>query len=540
MKKSISILLFVLVQCSLSAQVPPEWVRFFNGTDDWHDMGTSVATDDEGNVYVGGVTVKYSTNTSDYLIIKYNPAGEQLWYQTYNGAGNNEDMVTAIAVDDVGDVYLTGASDQGATDKDFVTQKYTSGGSLVWTGIYSGLGQDDTDWARDIEVGDDGYVYVTGSSAGYSSSMWTDFATIKYSASGDTIWTRRLGGSGMPNDVATELAVDLYGNVYVTGYVEADVDQRYNYATVKYRPNGDTAWVRTYNGTGSDEDRAYAIAVDDDGNVFITGASWGIYYDDYATVKYDSNGVEQWVARYNGPSNSYDKAFDLALDYGGNVYVTGYSGGTDGNNDFCTIKYNSEGGEVWVARYNGPGNLVDIALGLTRDIAGNIYVTGYSVNPPSPYISTTDLVTVKYTAGGMEQWVSRYDGPGTNDDQGTAITADPDGNVFVVGQTEYYGQQNESDVLTLKYATSIGLEEDLAIRGMSVFPNPSDEIIFISSKEKIECIDIYNMLGEKVCSRTTQYTLNNYPIDLSDLKSGIYFLRINDGIKPYQQKIIVM
>ena len=190
--------------------------------------------------------------------MKYNPAGGQLWSQVYNGTGNWEDNVNAITVDDDGDVYVTGGSDEGATGRDMVTVKYTSSGAFAWKSAYSGLGQDDDDWGSYIAVDADGYVYVTGPSAGYSSSMWTDFATIKYSPGGDTIWMRRLGGPGMPNDRPTALAVDDFGCVYVTGYFEGDVSQRFNYATVRYRPNGDTAWVRIYNGTGSDDDGAHA------------------------------------------------------------------------------------------------------------------------------------------------------------------------------------------------------------------------------------------------------------------------------------------
>lgn len=540
MKKVNIFLILMLIRISMTGQVAPEWVQFYNGSSDWHDLGTSVAVDQSGNVFVGGATVTLQNNTSDFLIMKYNASGERQWVQTYNGDGNYEDMVTAIAVDNAGDVYITGPSDQGATDKDFVTVKYTSAGTFVWKAVYSGLGMDDVDWARDIAVDNDGYVYVTGSSAGYSSSMWADFATIKYTNNGDTVWTRRLGGSGMPNDVANELAVDTYGNVFVTGYFEADVSQRYNYATVKYRGNGDTAWVRTYNGTGSDEDRAYAIDIDNAGNVYITGASWGNYYDDYATVKYDSNGVQQWVARYNGPASANDKAFDLVVDESGNIYVTGQSGGLDGGDDFCTIKYNNNGGEEWVARYNGPGNLGDYALGLTLDSQGNIYVTGYSVNPPSPYISLTDLVTVKYNSSGTELWAHRYDGPGSNDDQGTVITADKDDNIFVVGKTEYYGQQNESDVVTLKYASTNSIGEDLTVNDMHVYPNPSDGRIYISGIRDFDKIEVFNLFGESLFIENIMMTNSDaIKVDLSHLVNGIYFLRMTDGSEQFVTKIIV-
>ncbi len=438
MRTFFNFLALVLFPLLLFPQVQPEWSMVYNGADDYFDNGIAITADPQGNVLVGGVSVSITNGAPDYVTIKYNASGVKEWSQVYNGTGNYEDNLTAVATDSEGNVYVTGGSYEGSSRKDFVTIKYTSSGAFAWKSVYKGLNVDNDDVATDIVVGQDGSVYVTGSSAGFSSSMWTDFATIKYTPGGDTVWTRRLGASGMPNDRATAIAVDQYGFVYVTGYVEADVSQRYNYATVKYKPNGDTAWVRTYNGAGSDEDRAYAIAVDDDRNVIITGASWGSFYDDYTTVKYDSNGVQKWVARYNGPANSYDKAWDLKLDNQGNVYVTGESGGAGGNYDYCTIKYNGGGGEEWVARYNGPDNLDDVASSLAVDNQGNICVTGYSKNAPSPYISTTDIVTIKYNTAGQEQWIHRFNGPGDNDDNGTAIVTDNSGNIFVTGTSEYY------------------------------------------------------------------------------------------------------
>jgi hypothetical protein len=122
-------------------------------------------------------------------------------------------------------------------------------------------------------------------------------------------------------------------------------------------PPSDTvhqAWVRRYNGPGNGQDSATAMAVDSTGNVYVTGASSGSGTDlDYATIKYNSAGQQQWVARYNGPGNSTDVAFAIAVDGVGNVYVTGTSVGSDIFGDYATIKYNSAGQRQWVARYNG-------------------------------------------------------------------------------------------------------------------------------------------------------------------------------------------
>jgi len=106
-------------------------------------------------------------------------------------------------------------------------------------------------------------------------------------------------------------------------------------------------WVSHYaSGFLPVEDRATAVAVDGSGNVYVTGYSRGSSTsDDYATVKYNASGIQQWVARYNGPANvnANDRATTLAVDAAGNVYVTGYSRGSGTSDDYATIKYNASG-----------------------------------------------------------------------------------------------------------------------------------------------------------------------------------------------------
>ena len=112
----------------------------------------------------------------------------------------------------------------------------------------------------------------------------------------DTAWVRRYNGSVNGHDYATDIAVDGSGNVYVTGF-SAGSGTTYDYATIKYHPTGDTAWVRRYNGPGNFIDHGNAIAVDGSGNVYVTGSSYGSGTDyDYATIKY----FQFWCGDANG------------------------------------------------------------------------------------------------------------------------------------------------------------------------------------------------------------------------------------------------
>ncbi len=155
-------------------------------------------------------------------------------------------------------------------------------------------------------------------------------------------------------------------------------------------------WVVRYDGPASDYDRARAIAVDDAGNVYVTGYSDGLgTHDDYATVKYSTSGVEQWVARYDGLASGVDEPNAVAIDDTGNVYVTGYSAGSGTGYDYATVKYNPSGTEQWVARYDGPESYWDIAYAMAIDGAGNVYVTGRSCSSETSW----DYTTVKYSQG---------------------------------------------------------------------------------------------------------------------------------------------
>src|SRR5262249_23549763 len=129
-------------------------------------------------------------------------------------------------------------------------------------------------------------------------------------------------------------------------------------------------------------------------NVYVTGesAASDVGPFNYATVKYNSDGQEQWAARYDGPGNGDDEATGIALDRSGNVYVTGSSAGLV-DTDYATVNYDSSGQERWVARYEGLGNGDDIARAIVVDSLANVYVTGGS------HLPLSDYATIKYVSG---------------------------------------------------------------------------------------------------------------------------------------------
>jgi hypothetical protein len=371
------------------------------------------------------------------------------WVRRYNGPGNGEDEPYAITIDDSGNVYVTGYSIGIGTSSDYATMKYYPDGDTAWVRRYNGPGSGH-DWPEAIAVDGSGNVYVTGwSNPDSSYTYWFDYATIKYDANGNRLWVRRYDYPENIGGGATAIAVDASGDVYVTGCSHDTGGSYYDYATIKYYPNGDVAWVKRYNGPGSQDDWAEAIAMDSSGNVYVTGpsardSSYPYNYD-YATVKYDANGNQLWVRRYEVPGDSTDWATALAADGSCNIYVTGISYGAGSGGDYATIKYDPSGNQVCVRRYNGLGNGDDWAEAIAVDGSGNVYVAGWSLGSGT----TMDYTTIKYDPNGNELWVRRYNGQANGSDEAYAIAVDDSGNVYVTGRSE--GSGTAEDCATIKY-----------------------------------------------------------------------------------------
>jgi uncharacterized delta-60 repeat protein len=379
------------------------WVNRYDGR--VLNEGLGIATDSLGNIYVSGTSL--GSGTWDYTTVKYNTAGQQDWVARFNGPDNHNDFAKAMTIDASSNAYVTGSSENHCGSADFATVKYNPAGQESW------VARRDGGTGRAIAVDSLGNVYVTGTDA-------QGWATIKYNSSGAEQWVTHYG-PGTP----TAIAVDKGGNVYVTGGSNND------YTTIKYDASGQQQWVAQYNGPGNGSDNATGIALDSSGNVYVTGYSWGAgggNADDYATVKYDASGQQQWVARYDGAINT-DQAKAIAVDALANVYVTGFSAGPGSSSNYATVKYNSDGQQLWVARYDGPAH-IDFAAAIALDGLGNVYVTGSSVGSVG---GATDYATVKYDSAGQQQCVVRYDGPGSGYDFAYALALDGSGNVYVAG-----------------------------------------------------------------------------------------------------------
>ncbi|HEY0029562.1 MAG TPA: SBBP repeat-containing protein, partial [Bacteroidia bacterium] len=383
----------------------------------------------------------------DYVTIKYDPVGAQLWRSEYNGPGNSLDEAHTITVDASGNVYVTGWSNGGAgTGYDYATVKYNSTGVQQWASRYTNVAGG-TDEAWDVGVDNAGNVFVTGTSDGSGTNSAA--ATVRYNSAGVQQYANRFEGTGGGIDAGYAIYVDaVTGNAYVTGYTFESTAADFDYITIRYNLAGVQQWATKYNSPDANYDEARAITVDASGNVYVTGYTQTLVLTnfDYGTVKYNSSGVQQWGMRYNGTGDDYDRANAIALDGSGNVFVTGKSVGAGAAaEDIFTIKYNNAGATQWTARYNGPSNGYDEGKALAVDASGSVYITGYSYTTGA----NNDFTTIKYDGAGTQQWITKYNGTGNNADQAAAIAVDAIGNVFITGLSK--GSGSNEDYETIKY-----------------------------------------------------------------------------------------
>jgi hypothetical protein len=543
------VLSLLFVSPAFAQTVDTAWVRRYKGPTDGSDVAEGIAVDDSGYVYVTGRSEGDGTD-DDYATIKYHPNGDTAWVRRYNGPGNDFDEAHDIAVDDSGNVYVTGVSVGSGTSGDYATIKYHPDGDTAWIRRYNGAGNGN-DVAEAIAVDDSGSVYVTGGGlAGVSSR---DYITIKYHPNGDTAWLRVYDAPGNATDEASAMAVDGSGNVYITGRSEGGGTLN-DYATIKYLSNGDTAWVRRYNGPGNGDDRAKALVVDGSGNSYVTGQSEGSgSSDDYATIKYYPNGDTDWVRRYDGPANGSDVAVGIAVDDSGNVYVTGYGDSTGSNQDYATIKYDSSGNELWVKRYDC-ANGTDEPTAIAVDGSNNIYVTGWS---GCGGVTGFDYVTIKYYPNGDTAWLRKYHGPVEyGEDYAYALAVDSSENVYVTGES--MGDGTNYDYCTIKYIKTTGVEDETGDKEKPTefalsqnYPNPfnpATNIEFTLAKSGFVTLHIYDVLGREVRTLVSEHLSSGYKSvlwdgkneDGNDVASGVYFYQLKVGDFSEPKKMLLL
>ena len=448
-----------------------DYSTFIGGLD--RDFGYGIVIDTSGNAYITGNTydgttdypttsgaydITYNGGQYDVFVTKLNSDGSSLMYSTFIG-GSSSDYGWGIAIDTSGNAYITGSTYEGPTDYPttsgafdtthngfgdvFVTKLNSTGSSLVYSTFIGGLERDtgfgivvDTSGNAFItgntEDGTTDYPNTTGAYDATHNGELDVFVTKLNSAGSSLMYSTFIGGSS--NDYGRGIAIDINGNAYVTGYTE---DGEIEYPTTS------GAFDTTHNGR----------------------------YDVFVT-KLNSAGSSLVYSTFIGGTNS-DYGYDIAVDTSGNAYITGSTYGssnittnypttlgaydtTINGDDLFVTKLNSSGSSLVYSTFIG-GSRDDDGLGIAIDTSGNAYITGSTYEGTTKYPTTTgaydtthngksDVFVSKLNSTGSSLLYSTFIG-GSGNDYGQGIAIDTNGRAYITGIT-YEG--------TTKYPTTSG------------------------------------------------------------------------------------
>jgi len=375
-----------------------KWIRQF-GTP-LLDVIKGVAVD-HGSVYVAGDTLgalpgQTSAGGRDAFLRKYDRKGNVLWTRQFGSAGNDfvGSVGGGVAVGD-DSIYVVGLTDgalPGQTSAggfDAFIRKYDPAGTVTWTRQFGTVGTDDL---HDVAVDEDGRIFVAGSTngtlPGQTNSGGVDAVVRRYDASGNIVWT---GQFGTPvGDHLDAIAVDDDGGVYVAGNTGGTLPGQTSAGGLdmlvrKYDANGNVLWTRQAGSSGADF--ALGIAVEDDDGVYVDGGTAGAFpgetsagSEDAFVQKYSLNGDLRWTRQFGTPG--LDEPGPIAVDDGW-VFIQG---------------------------------VVSAAL------PGQTYAGGLF-----------DAFVRKYDTFGFEEWTVQFGTPGNDDPRGIAV----DGRrIYLGGRTD--------------------------------------------------------------------------------------------------------
>jgi uncharacterized delta-60 repeat protein len=493
-----------------------------------------IKSDQKGNTYIAG---RRFNSVAGYFVSKFRDNGQLQWTNIYIGDGNFS-YATDVAIDDSGNVFITGESLESSDNWDAVTIKYNSAGVQQWINKFD-AGGGELGFAITVDPANQ-WLYIAGQKTAVFGGNDGFIQKINI-ITGVQVWYSVINLAN--HEDIRYIQTDAAGNIYVAGV--SGPNNNLDFLTAKLNPSGTTLWAKRYNGTGNGSDVAKGLAVSSDGEVTVTGSSVGSGASiDIATVRYNSSGLIKWAARYNGVENLKDEPVDIAIDGDQNTFITGFTTQSGNLMRSLTLKYDKSGEINWydIINFFDP-NIISSGNSVITDKDGSAYIAGFSANN-----NQHDILIAKYNSTGNRLWEYMYDH--TQGDEAKHIFIDNDGGIYAAGNvnTGMFG------IFAMKLLPS---GNDIIIQSRGHKPdkfrlyqnypnpfNPDTKITFDIPNPGFVKITIFNITGQIISIPVTSF-LNSgtYEIQLGSNvfpSSGVYFFRLDAGVFSEIKKMVLV
>ena len=361
-------------------------------------------------------------------------SGTLVWEHVHP-SGQGTDYLVGVGVDGEGDAYVGGAERVAAGTSVAWIRKYTRQGGLAWTHTLDGSAAGDDAFAA---VGGGPVDVVVVGTLVNGGNTGDDIVFARYDAAGNQAWqdtesSAIVDGKGLPTpgpDAGAAAAIGPDGTAVVAGMLQTQSVSRDIWVR-KLTAGGAESWTATFNGAASGVDMARAVAIDGAGNVIVAGFEQGAMSRDVWARKYDPSGNPLWTHQYETAEMLDNQAEGVAVDDAGNVVVSGRETTMAGPARWWVRKLDTDGNELWTVTDDGRTLEGAEAFGVAVTASGDIAVVGRELAA-----TLWRGVVRKYDSDGNERWTAKFDGYTGTSAHLFGVADRPDEGLYVVGQVD--------------------------------------------------------------------------------------------------------
>ena len=572
------------------------------------NKGSFITISDSGYIYLcgyfngetdfdpgEGTFIMNSTSGYDIYLAKYDLSANLIWAVQMSGAATA--YPTSVQTDHMGNVYTvgyyygSGDFDPGASvytleghdGASFFVTKLNPSGHFVWA---RGVGGTADNVAYSLAIASDLSIYVTGYFAGssdfdpdmggqiFTSLGSNDIFVQKLNHDGGFMWVKQMGGTEA--DGAKAIALGTEGDIHLAGYFtgtcDFDPNEGNQFLTSfgsqdifveKLDADGGFIWAKQMGAPENNSDKAYAMTLDEEGNVFTTGVFsgiadfdpgpavvnlYGVSQSDVFIHKLDMEGNFMWAKQIGG--TGFESGLGIKLDASQNIFTAGYFTETpdfDPGEGVFTMT-SGGGNSIFIHKLNNCEEsystlMVSACEAYESPSGHSIWTISGTYFDTIPNVAGCDsLITIELTIISIDTGVSLINNTLTANQFGATyqwVICDA-GYAWINGATQqsFTPQENGNyaviltvddcqDTSSCYQITGLAIQQKNLTSTLTVSPNPTNGLMRINSTNPVQKVVIYNSLGQRI-KELSENSLDFF-INLSDQKPGLYFLEFAVG-----------